>query len=159
MNSNSHLEEIKDIFKNSEYRCITMNKPKKVSSMTQKILSDAQQYEFYYIHIMLLTMMVMIGIENEPYEAMKYFYAFNKKGWSIIYRESSFVEIKYIFVYPQYRHQGFFTQLLTLLKSFKKEICVCTRDIIMLKALVSNEFKLKGNSLCKKELKYILPYN
>ena len=126
-----------------------------VNIKKEELLADAEKYSFYLKQIQLFFLQFFIGINTEP---ERYGCVFNKKGWAIVHFGEDYAEIKYIFVYPQYRRSGFFTGLLSLLKNNHcvKRITVCTKKKIMLKALVNKGFILKGKSLCKTELKYVL---
>ena len=121
----------------------------------EELLADAKKYSFYLKQISAFFLQFFIGLNAEYH---RYICIFNKKGWAIVYFGEDYVEIKYIFVYPQYRRSGFFTGLLSLLKNYHcvERITVCTKKKIMLKALVNKGFILKGKSLCKTELKYVL---
>ena len=70
--------------------------------------------------------------------------------------QDDFVEIKFVFVHPEYRRQGWFTGLLSLLKDRKKRIVVCSQRDGMIRALVALGFSLKGKSKDGNELNYIL---
>jgi|TARA_B110001450_G_C17458070_1_gene414985 GNAT superfamily N-acetyltransferase len=136
---------------------ITVHEPQKFTWMTRKILADAQQYSFNYLNLKWFTTLVMIESLHDIKGASKHYYVFNPKGWAIILDQPGFVEVKYIFVYPEYRRTGFFTQLLTLIKRQNKEISVCTQESIMVRVLNAKGFQLKGPSLDGKELAFILP--
>ena len=118
----------------------------------EELLADAKKYSFYLKQMSAFFLSFFIG-RAEP---ERYGCVFNKKGWAIVYFGKDYSEIKYIFVYPQYRRSGFFAGLLSLLKNSQKRIIVCTKEKIMLKALVNKGFIMKGKSLCKTELKYVL---
>lgn len=138
------------------FHYVTLHESEKFIHITKKILADAKQYSFHFKGLSFFIACVLYGgLTNIPTSA-EYYYVFNSKGWAVILEQPGFVEIKYIFVYPEYRRKGFFTQLLKLLKVQKKEITVCSKEEIMIKALVSKGFKLHGRSLCGTELNYKL---
>jgi GNAT superfamily N-acetyltransferase len=145
-----------------EFYMVTVDEPDKFIFMAKKILADAQQYSFNYINIKMFTTVICFQAIQDSMQstelASHHYYVFNRKGWAIIYEMPDFVEVKYIFVYPEYRRNGFFTQLLTLLKLKKKQISICTCESIMLRALIAKGFQLERHSLCGTELLYILPF-
>jgi|TARA_B100000795_G_scaffold268271_2_gene254907 GNAT superfamily N-acetyltransferase len=112
----------------------------------------------YYDSIKLHAVLVLIGEHaNTGIDVGRHSIVFNDKGWTFLLEQPTFVEIKYIFVYPEHRRTGFFTQILSLLQRQKKEIVVCTQERIMLQALIARGFQLDGHSLDGKELAYSLP--
>lgn len=126
---------------------VTMDEPCHFAAMTQVILSDAKRFDFYYDY---LSAFLFYGI------AWKYHYVLNEKGWAVIYRTPDFVEVKYIFVYPEHRRKGFFKELVKLLQKNNKRICVCTKTEGMREALARCGFHREGLSLNGSEEKYIL---
>ncbi len=141
------------------YYIITIHEHEKFVNMTKKILADAKKYSFHHESLKAFTTVIMVGYLQNLNESKEYYYVLNHQGWAIIHQAPDLVEIMYIFVYPEHRRNGFFTQLLTLIKRQQKEICVCTRESIMLRALVAKGFQLKGHSLCGTELQYTLKPN
>ena len=138
------------------YYSVRFHEGKKFLDITACILAEAKKYSFYHTELSFLLAMNIVGnIQNIPTSA-EYFYVFNSKGWAVILLKPTFVEVKYIFVRPEYRRTGFFTQLVKKLKGHEKEISVCTRQEIMVKALVKNGFKLNGRSTNGEELRYDL---
>jgi GNAT superfamily N-acetyltransferase len=140
-----------------EFYYVTVRESKKFTAITKRILADAKKYSFNYDSIKLYTTLICFEAIQDINKANKHYIVLNSNGWAIILDMPNFVEVKYIFVYPDNRRTGFFTQLLTLLKRQKKEVSVCTCEPIMLRALVARGFQFKGRSLCGTELAYILP--
>ena len=134
----------------------TDRESEKFATLSEKVLTDAKKYSFHYKDIQLFIIFVCVNAIQDINKTVNHYIVFNDYGWAIILDMPNFLEVKYIFVYPENRRKGFFTQLLTLLKRQKKEIIVCTRESIMLKALVARGFQLNGRSLSGTELKYIL---
>ena len=133
-----------------EFYIVTVYEPSKFAKVMRKILQDAKKYDFHFED--LVVFFSLITVANGVY-----YIVFNQIGWTIILQMPTFVEIKYIFVYPEHRHTGFFTDLLSLLKRQNKDIIVCTKEPIMLRALIAKGFQLKGRSRCETELFYLLP--
>ena len=46
----------------------------------------------------------------------------NNWGWAIVLEKDDFVEVKFIFVYPEFRRQGNFKRLIDSLKTREKRI-------------------------------------
>jgi len=139
-------------------QCITPLEMHKYSAKVKKILADARKYSFYYDSIKLHAVLVLIGEHaNTGIDVGRHSIVFNDRGWTFLLEQPTFVEIKYIFVYPEHRRTGFFTQILSLLQRQKKKIVVCTQERIMLQALIARGFQLDGHSLDGKELAYSLP--
>ena len=134
----------------------TDRESEKFATLSERVLTDAKKYSFHYKDIQLFIIFVCVNAIQDINKTVNHYIVFNDYGWAIILDMPNFLEVKYIFVYPENRRKGFFTQLLTLLKRQKKEIIVCTRESIMLKALVARGFQLNGRSLSGTELKYIL---
>ena len=82
--------------------------------------------------------------------------AIDTKGWVILLEGDDFVEIKFVFVQPEHRRTGWFTDLLKKLRERQKRITVCTRESDMVRALISKGFSFHGRSKDGKELFYIL---
>ena len=80
----------------------------------------------------------------------------DKAGWALLFEGKDFIEIKFVFVKPEDRRQGWFTALLCSLKMRRKRITVCSRKSDMIRALVARGFTLNGRSADGKELFYIL---
>lgn len=131
----------------------------KFFEMSKKILIDAEMYSFHHDGLKLFFILALVNATHDVNKTVNHYIAFNSYGWAIMLDMPDFVEVKYIFVYPEHRRKGFFTCLLTLLKQEKKEIIVCTRESVMLKALVARGFELKGRSVDETELKFILNVN
>lgn len=139
-----------------EFYYATDRESEKFTAISKIVLADAKKYSFHYINIKLFLFLVCVNVLKDINKTLNHYIVFNTNGWAIILDMPNFVEVKYIFVYPENRRKGFFTQLLTLLKRQKKEIIVCTCESVMLKALVARGFQLNGRSLGGTELKYIL---
>ena len=131
----------------------------KFVEMSRKILADAEKYSFHHDSLKMFFILILVNAIHDVNKTVNHYIACNSYGWAIMLDMPDFVEVKYIFVYPEHRRKGFFTCLLTLLKQEKKEIIVCTRESVMLKALVARGFELKGRTLDDTELKYILNIN
>jgi len=137
---------------------VTMYEPKKFSKISTNILKDAELYSFNYKNLCFFIATVITGhIKRQIPNGVNYYYVFHNYGWAIILDNTDFIEIKYIFVYPEHRRKGFFTNIVRTLRQRNKEIIVCTKEPIMLRALVAKGFKLNGRSIDNKELSYVLP--
>ena len=80
----------------------------------------------------------------------------NNWGWAIVLEKDDFVEVRFIFVYPEFRRQGNFKRLIDSLKTREKKIIVCSNKPIMVRSLISLGFKLDGKSMNEKELRYVI---
>ena len=140
-----------------EFYIVTVYEPSKFAKVTRKILQDAKKYGFHFEDLLLFFSLITVETLKDVDAANKHYIVFNQMGWTIILQMPTFVEVKYIFVYPEHRRTGFFTDLLSLLKRQNKDIIVCTKESIMLRALIAKGFQLKGRSRCETELFYLLP--
>ncbi len=139
-----------------EFNFVGDRESEKFVEISKKILADALKYSFNHDGLKFFFLLVIGNAIYDVNKTVNHYIAFNSCGWAIMLDMPDFVEVKYIFVYPEHRRKGFFTCLLTLLKQEKKEIVVCTRESVMLKALVAKGFKLKGRSVDETELQFIL---
>ena len=138
-----------------EFNFVGDRESEKFVKISRKILADALKYSFNHDNLKIFFLLVIGNAIYDVNKTVNHYIAFNSCGWAIMLDMPDFVEVKFIFVYPEHRRKGFFTCLLTLLKQ-KKEIVVCTRELVMLKALVARGFKLKGRTVDETEVQFIL---
>ena len=99
----------------------TDRESEKFATLSERVLTDAKKYSFHYKDIQLFIIFVCVNAIQDINKTVNHYIVFNDYGWAIILDMPNFLEVKYIFVYPENRRKGFFTQLLTLLKRQKKK--------------------------------------
>lgn len=112
------------------------------------IIQDAITHNFYPVHLRMYPMAPEFG--------GIYCYS-SEKGWALVLQgmdptKGPFVEVKYVFVYPDQRKKGFFRSVHNELLRLKLRICVCTKTKEMVRALDALGYKLKGRSVDNREL-------
>lgn len=115
------------------------------------ILDDARKYNFYPYHLQLFPM--------SPEFPGIYCYS-SHKGWALVMQgmnptDGPFLEVKYVFVYPDMRRKGFFRSLHNELLRTEVRICVCTNSEVMVRTLHALGYKLRGRSLDNRELNFV----
>lgn len=121
--------------------------------LLKQVVHDSEKNNFY--HQSLKGFLVW----SELVPKSNFSLAMDSKGWVILFEVEDFVEIRFVFVQPEHRRTGWFTDLLRLLRLRDKRITVCTRESVMVRTLIAKGFSLNGKSLDGKELLYQLEKN
>lgn len=95
---------------------------------TNVILPTAKEYDFYPLYLRAFRLL--------PHSYMY----INEKGWALVLQgvdpdKGSYVDIKYILVYPQYRRQGFFRAVHNECARTGKRVVATTEKSCMVRAL------------------------
>ena len=117
------------------------------------IVDDAVKYGFYPDEIKLYNDLYH---HNPILFTSAFKFDVRNWGWAIVLEKDDFVEVRFIFVYPECRRQGNFKMLINSLKEKMKRIIVCSKEPTMIRSLISLGFKLDGKSINGKELRYII---
>ena len=117
----------------------------------QHILQDAKEYNFYYPHLQVWC--------YHPEFLSVYVYA-SHRGWALVFEGNDpnagpFVELKFIFVYPEYRRQGFLRSVHEQMLKTGKQISTTTEEHGMVHALHALGYTLNGKTVDKRELRFI----
>ena len=125
----------------------------------KRIINDAVKYDFYPEDIQLYVAAILCNqiYTNQFTDQFNGFrFDVNNWGWAIVLEKDDFVEVRFIFVYPEFRRQWNFKRLIDSLKTREKKIIVCSNKPIMVRSLISLGFKLDGKSMNEKELRYVI---
>ena len=101
------------------------------------IADDAAKHQFYACNIQIWYKMAALG--NVQYAI---YYEANW-GWALVKEDVTWVEVEYVFVYPEARRRGWFRRLVAFLTTKQKELTVCTREALMVRALHALGFKME----------------
>ena len=111
------------------------------------ILPSANKHDFYPLHL-------------SAFRRMPFVYMYiNEKGWALVLQgldpeKGPFVEIKYIFVFPQHRRGGFLRAVHNECARTGKRIIAKTEKTCMVRALHALGYKCYGKTSDHKELQF-----